>query len=238
MSNEFEPAQPPRAKRDAYDWATLAVAVIGVIVVAWSAVVSAWNTELVREQVSVMRNQDRPWITSELVPEHFGVDIQDGVIEVFAEERLKNVGELVATNVVSRHRLMLSDQPQQRSRIKEIQDTLCAQADASLEGTAVFPDQTATNHWVIRGSTDSEFPGSEFKLFVVGCVAYNFFDIDDVHVTPFAYQLTRKVTSVQRRPGVTITTETSGQPFRAENGRTLPNRLAIERYTLGNNGVN
>ncbi len=238
MSNELEPAQPLRAKRDAYDWATLAVAVIGVVVVAWSAVVSAWNTELVREQIGVMRNQDRPWITSELMPEHYGVEVQDGVIEVFFEERLKNVGELVATNVVSRHRLVLSEQPQQGSRIKELQDALCAQADASVEGTAIFPDQTATNHWVVRGSTRSESPGSEFKLFVVGCVAYNFFDIDDVHVTPFAYQLSREVTSVQRRLGVAITTETSGQPFRAENGRTPPNRLAVERYTLGNNGVN
>lgn len=43
--------------RDVYDWATLCVAVLGVVVIAASAVISTWQAMLSREQVFVANRQ-------------------------------------------------------------------------------------------------------------------------------------------------------------------------------------
>jgi hypothetical protein len=230
---------PPDGKRDAYDWATLAIGLVGVVVVAWSTVIAALNTELVKDQISIMRSQDRPWVTADIQLEHYGVDIHDDQMEVFVEAKLKNVGQIVATNVISRHRILIigGTDDFQRKTIEGAQVEICKDADNSVGGTSIFPGQEAKTHWVLSRSMTAEFPRSAVNLVVVGCVTYNFFDSDEAHTTPFAFKLTRKVTTVEKHPGVTITTTTDGQPFQAQTERTLPQRIAVDRHDAGNAGV-
>jgi hypothetical protein len=62
------PHKPEHAKRDPYDWVTLVVAIVGVVVVCISTAISAYQAIITRSEVNHAINSQRAWVRVDIIP--------------------------------------------------------------------------------------------------------------------------------------------------------------------------
>lgn len=185
--------------RDSYDWITLGTAIVGVIVVAGSSLVSLWNTMLVRDQVRVMERDQRPWVELENIDIQSPLTLEPVGGRVDLRFNLKNVGRSPAFKARVKFDFLLRDQT--LSKVVNAQAALCpadgGDAKSPYEGITIFPEQTRpSNGWITFSSltirdwhaglaTEAAFP------MIYGCVDYVFAS-GEHHQTGFIYEITRK----------------------------------------------
>ena len=202
------PQKPEHAKRDAYDWATLWIAGVGVLIVAVSAVIQAWAAILSQHQIAVMKEQiavaaaeQRPWISPSMPI--------DGELSAWNKEQVfvgfqipvKNTGSVAARDVNLEVDIIggyPSNEGKSADLISGKLKKLCARADdESSTGATIslFPGEV-TNIDVARvvNILDDNIAVADrgkvyLKLFVAGCISYRHSAAVDARHTPFGYEI-------------------------------------------------
>ncbi len=208
---------PDKPKHDRFDKITLAVAIVGVTVIAISAGISAWQAivftrqqAVMQAQLSVMEAQNRPWLAIDHIePESVfvGVDFrQDGAVGVSPNIVVKNVGQAVGTGAFVETRVFavgnrIGDLYEIVMAENDLCDIVRAQTfrDPKYLGDAIFPGAETTlpdNSWteinIVRKKA-IQFQGKKYlRLLLVGCVDYQFYVSPQRHQTRFMYSIKLK----------------------------------------------
>lgn len=167
-------------KRDRYDWITLWVAIAGVIVVAVSTGITAWQAVLTRRELDSIMDNQRAWVSVEprLVSD-IGV-WPTGQIYFELELVARNAGSLPAQWVRARGRVFVmgsvSEQRSPGSPLHTCGDIL-ADEEGYTYGPAVFPNQEATIlpriEWPSEAEARAATAGEETARYVlVLCTLY------------------------------------------------------------------
>jgi hypothetical protein len=90
------PKKADRPHRDRYDWITLWIAAVGVVVVVASTVFTAWQADLTRQQLETTSRRERAWVKATL--RNGGSVGPDGTVVPKLSLRIANVGALPATS--------------------------------------------------------------------------------------------------------------------------------------------
>jgi len=138
--------EPQPAKRDAYDWSTLVIAFLGVVIVATSTIITAYQAYLSRESLIAAVSQQRAWLKTELVLTG-PLQISGNGMVGSAAIRVTNVGNLPALGVDGNIDLVPSRSPGNPGAAAENQHDPypadCKSRPHVDGGVTLFPGETA-----------------------------------------------------------------------------------------------
>lgn len=197
-------ARPEHAKRDAYDWATLWVATVGVFIVAVSAIIQAWTAlqgqeqvEATRQQVALMAAQQRPWLAPDMPKDGFLLLSENGFVVGF-DLPVKNAGEVAATEVRTDATIMGDNINGPVLDYSEASLTHCRMEPVG-PADALFPGETknvgvvATADLRKLRNVQHTVSGKRYLTpVVVGCITYRSAADGKLKRTPFAYRVIDK----------------------------------------------
>lgn len=227
-----------RPHRDRYDWTTLWVLIVGTAIVAVSTGVAAYTTLLMRNQLLVMEAQDRPWVTATLTPDNGGVYFRDdGSMSIDIEAELKNVGDMVATEVDAAYVLISGEPKGLYTAIEAAQNAACEEtADTKryiTAGVSLFPEESNSERFTLTLEAKDLPATDEFLPRIVGCVTYRFPNSRTVRRTPFAFTVQTRKRQVRTYSTRIVTTHYSGLPV--EIGKDVgADMVEFRRSGIGN----
>jgi hypothetical protein len=210
------------------------ISTIGVVVVAISTIVAAWNAMIVRDQLDVMDSQQRPWMTISLVARDMRSS-DSGSAELAVTQTLKNVGQMVATHINDEGVAITgSTSVELLNKIIQIQKEKCKSAEFLTEyGDMLFPNEENKTRQFLNYRNDNIGTKKSLEPLIIGCIAYQTYRGGPIHHTPYAFSVTRTKVDVMRAGNYRVETTTTGESFiwgQNVNG----NRIEISRAFVGN----
>lgn len=178
-----KPPKPPRYRRqrgeherDRYDWITLWTAIAGVIIVALSTGITAWQAILTRQELNTLIAQDRAWLQLEPSVDT-GLAIYSGGAFMGVSLKVKNVGTMPAYGAWGFARLYAVPAGDDVQGNAAWADDLCPAPQRYALGGSIFPGETIdvfTNPTMPSRAEVDTFENSkkEVKLILTFCVQY------------------------------------------------------------------
>jgi hypothetical protein len=202
------------APRHKAKW-TEGAAVILTLLIAVAAFWSAW---IFQEQLELMQDADRPWVTVEITANTDWVPgaivggplafDQGGHGNLTSKITMKNIGKSVATHVYIRSKALAIGLTDPLSIPLEYQKTLCSGLNTYAKNKSlpdsrytIFPDDIQVE-FDIRGVDAKQIEerpefltlknGKPIALLLVGCVDYEYASSPKPHQTGFVYEISGK----------------------------------------------
>jgi hypothetical protein len=226
-------------KRDRIDWWTLRMEGIGlaVLVIYTIATIAIWCANKKAAEATViaanaaktasetaqkqLEQSERPWLKVSFSIATPGITFTNGGMQLNVVPHIENVGNSVATGVVSPMKVFLADDgdaifKEPLKRQKELCDQLATQSVTHSNGVVIFPNDS-DDSWgyglgLSKGEVDAAkklagvkgSPPTGPKLLipiVYGCVDYTFDTSERHHQTQFIFELqqTNRTSTVPRR---------------------------------------
>jgi hypothetical protein len=194
-------------RRDRYDWLTLWVATIGLVVVAASTAITAYQAYIGRQAVVVALAQQRAWLKTEVKAEAPLAVWKEGGAVTYVSLSAANVGPVPAIGVAFRAKLIPTPLGDYRPEVPRSFFEVCEGRLAKDLGQTVFPGETVGSplRYVSASTTPQDVSkvasDGKIGLILATCSAYLSGTDGAVHRTVKAYMVLDK-SRMKQNPGV------------------------------------
>jgi hypothetical protein len=167
--------KPTHAKRDTYDWATLGIAFVGVVIVAASTAIAAYQAIVTRQELDNAISQQRAWVRIDAIPTS-DVTVDSIGAHFLIRMTLTNSGNLPAVGVWTDVTTELIDTlPKSFDEAPHPErGVLCGGGTYPEVGRTVFPGESITEQVavLIPRAEIARFPKDPFKIGARFCAVY------------------------------------------------------------------